>query len=86
MRRVINHVPLFKKKEGGDEVQGISESEITMRVTVDNETRDLKLTKKQSGALRAIAYIEGKDVFEKIINAIVADLESEPVVELNVNE
>ena len=67
-------------------MQGISESEITMRITADGETRDLKLTKKPSGALKATAYIEGKDVFEKIIHAIVADLESEPMVELDFNE
>lgn len=81
-----NYVPLFRKRKGGEKVQGISESEITMRITVDDETRDLKLTKKQSGALRAIAYIEGEDVFERIIRAIVTDLESESVVKLSIDD
>ena len=67
-------------------MQGISESEITMKITADGETRDLKLTKKQSGALKAIAYIEGTDVFEKIIHAIVEELEGEPMIQLDFNE
>ncbi len=67
-------------------MQGISESEITIKITADGETRDLKLTKKQSGALKAIAYIEGMDVFEKIRWAIVSALGYEVEMKLELDE
>ncbi len=61
-------------------MQGVSESEITLKVTIDGETRDLKLTPKQSGTLKAVAYLDGISPFEKIIDAIVSDLKTEVLV------
>ena len=75
-----SYVPLFKQRKGGEEVQGISESEITLKVTIDGETRELKLTPKQSGTLKAIAYLDGISPFQKVIDAIVSDLKTEVLV------
>ena len=61
-------------------MQGISESEITLKVTIDGETRELKLTPKQSGTLKAIAYLDGISPFQKVIDAIVSDLKTEVLV------
>ena len=66
-------------------MQGVSESEITLKVTIDGETQDLKLTPKQSGTLKAIAYLDGISPFQKIIDAIVNDLNCEVVVALDVD-
>ena len=58
-------------------MQGISESEIVLKITVDGETEEIKLPSKHSAVLKAMAYLEGKSVLQKIVNAIVVDLNGE---------
>ncbi len=67
-------------------MQGVSESEIVMKVTVDDETMEIKLPAKHSAALKAMAYVEGVSVFQKIVNAIVTELNADVVVNASVDD
>ena len=58
-------------------MQGVSESEIIMKITVDGETKEVKLPPKHSAILKAEAYLEGISVYQKIVNSIVTDLNIE---------
>ena len=58
-------------------MQGVSESEIVMKITVDGETKEVKLPPKHSAILKAMAYLEGISVSQRIVNSIVTDLNSE---------
>ncbi len=58
-------------------MQGVSESEIVMKITVDGETMEVKLPPKHSAILKAMAYLEGISVSQRIVNSIVTDLNSE---------
>ena len=58
-------------------MQGVSESEIVMKITVDGETKEVKLPPKPSAILKAKAYLEGISVSQKIVNSIITDLNGE---------
>ena len=58
-------------------MQGVSESEIVMKITVDGETKEVKLPPKHSAILKAKAYLEGISVSQKIVNSIITDLNGE---------
>ena len=58
-------------------MQGVSESEIVLKITVDGETKEVKLPSKHSAILKAKAYLEGISVSQKIVNSIITDLNGE---------
>ena len=67
-------------------MESVNETEISLKVTIDGETRDLKLTPRQSRALKAICYLEKIDPFQRILESVVTDLVHYPVQSVDVDQ
>ena len=67
-------------------MQGVSESEIVMKITVDGESKEVKLPPKHSAILKAKAYLEGISVSQKIVKSIITGLYGEVDSKYEVDE
>ena len=82
---MVNYRIIFKINVGLKLLFPIPSS-IRLKVTIDGETRDLKLTPRQSGALKAICYLEKIDPFQRILESVVTDLRDYPVQSVDVDQ